>query len=138
MNKLEYLFFNVYNWYYKMSLYRPKVNPKVQTVFVFALCIGGWCIILFLLLVGVILHRPYNQRNVMLVGASIIFLFYFIFDRVFIDSYKYLDIYNKYKEYAKTNVKGKRDTAISFLIIFMPYLLGMLYILLSIIGIVPL
>jgi len=135
MDKIEYLFFNIYNWYYQMSLSRPKINPSGQTVFLFSASLGGWCIVFWDFLMQVILHQNYNRRNAEIITLALVFIFYYIFDRLFIDNSKYLEIYNKFKEYSRLNVKRKRDTALSFLIIFMPYLLIIVYGLLLLLGI---
>lgn len=125
--KIEYLFFNIYNWYYEMSLYRPQVKAGPLTILMLSACNIGWIVLLFSVTVQEIMHRQFNTKTLGYIAFGIMIFFQYVFNRIFIDNFRYLDIYNKYKDYSKSNPHKKRDTFVSFSIIFLPYFLIILY-----------
>lgn len=121
--RIEYLFFNIYNWYYQMSLYRPAIKPGPQTIFLLSLSAGCWIFLPYFLCDRLILHFALPEKIMVPIMFIICVLLYVWFSSLFIDNYKYLEIYNKYKVNAENTVKRKRDRLISFILVILPFLL---------------
>jgi hypothetical protein len=120
--KFDYLFFNVYNWYNKMRLSGRKVDPTYLTVAIFAFSHTMWCFAIYLFCDRLFIHHYLNK--IMWPCLTIVWiLFYYFLNTALIDNYRYLDIYNKYKDYAASNTKAKRDTLISILFVILPVLI---------------
>jgi len=135
---IEYLFFNFYNWYLKMGLYRPKISPGPQTVLLFVMGSMGWLIFFYAMYEHVILRQNVKLNNVgRVVVVVMVLIFFFIYNKLFIDNDKYLEIYRKYKDFSESNLKKKRDLFLSFTIIFIPYLFGMTYTILNFLHVIP-
>jgi hypothetical protein len=63
--------------------------------------------------------------------------FFALYNRIFIDTYKYQDIYIKFKDYSKNNKKKGRDLFLSFSVMLGPYVLMIIYAVLNMSGILP-
>src|SRR5579872_1142414 len=110
MNKtFEYLFFNVYNWYYKMALLRRRIEPAYLTVSIIAFSVAMWAFAIYLFCDRVFFHHYLTSKILAPLMIIVWALFYYLLSSAFLDNYKYLDIYNKYKEYAASNKKARRD-----------------------------
>ena len=46
MKHVDFLYFNVYNYFYRISQLRPSFNPRMQTMYLFSLGSGGWILLL--------------------------------------------------------------------------------------------
>jgi hypothetical protein len=125
--RFEYLFFNVYNWYNKMKLSGRKVDPGYLTVAIFAFSGSMWGFAIYLFCDHFFIHH-YLQEKILGPCLAIVWvLFYYLFSSALLDNYKYLDIYNKYKDYTTSNAKAKRDTLISILFVILPFLIVLTY-----------
>jgi hypothetical protein len=128
MNKrFEYLFFNVYNWYYKMKLSGRNVDPGMLTVSAFAICCSMWGLVIYAFCDRLFIHHYLGQKILAPIVIIVWVISYYLFSNALLDNYKYLDIYNKYKEYAATNAKAKRDTLLSILFLVLPVIVMVIY-----------
>jgi hypothetical protein len=46
MKHVDYLYFNIYNYFYRTSQYRQNFNPRTQAMYLFALGSGGWMLLM--------------------------------------------------------------------------------------------
>jgi hypothetical protein len=125
--KIEYIIFNIYNWYYKMSLYRRQINPGSLTVHQFAVSAAMWVFLIYVLCDRLFIHHYLKKRIALPIIFMIWVLFYGLFSNALLDNFKYLDIYNKFKDYAANNAHAKRDMILSFLIVLLPFIIMIIY-----------
>ena len=125
--RFEYLFFNIYNWYNEMRLSGRKVDPTYLTVSLFAFSGTSWGFVIYVFCDRLFIHN-YLEEKIMVPCLTMLWvLFYYLLSTALIDNYKYLNIYNKYKPYAASNTKAKRDTVFSILFVVLPVLIELTY-----------
>jgi hypothetical protein len=117
---IDYLYFNIYRWYYKMETDGRKVDPQNLTSMWFGICISGWC------LFGNIIYSHYFQKNSAEFNKLILFFIaftsYAIVNYIFSSNDRYLKVYNKYISSADNKSKGKL-IFFSFAFMLLPYIL---------------
>lgn len=126
MNIFYYIYFNLYNFYFKdgKSIKNPN-TPWFRATFSFAISLTFWCFLGY----AIYQHRKYQtfQLNsnipIFLIFMSIVF--YFLFHSIFVTDKRYEKIYQKYKHYDdKYKIVGR---FCSWLFIFLPILLFLFY-----------
>jgi hypothetical protein len=122
MRGIDYLCFNVYNWFYKMSLYRPNVSPGPQTVMLLSMGASAWVMLFWMSYLR--FHHSYLSKvpSSTLYIAGIYILFFGIFRYILIDKNGLQKLFWKYEEKSKQSSNGKRELIISFSILLIPYL----------------
>jgi hypothetical protein len=121
MKWVHYLFFNIYNWFYKDGMYNRRINPSLQAVSIFAIGTGLWLVLIYDLITHIFnIINVYNNTERLTIGliAIIIMAFYNFY---FISSDRYLRIYDQFKEFSKGNKNRTRDLIISFVILLFPF-----------------
>ncbi len=134
MKYFEYLFFYIYDWYYQMSLYRPKVIPADATFMSLLFGTIGWLAFLLQLFVHFVKDLTYGTNSK--IGTAIVVIIIIgMYSNLLFDNYKYIEIHNRYKEVLKEN--KRRNLIISFSVLFGGFPLMGIYALLSYMKIVP-
>jgi uncharacterized membrane protein len=137
MNWVNYLFFNIYNWFYKDGMYNRKIDPNIQTISIFVMGTMGWLGVFSAFYSHFIAHSDFlinNSYKLYIIGV-VLFLMIF-YNYYFFVNDKYLNIYHQYKIYSKENKNRKRDLVLSFIIIFFPFPLIVIYAVLMHLGII--
>lgn len=119
---IDYMFFNIYRWYYKMKTDGRKVNPPSITSMILGLCIGGWCFLIIFLYFRFMSHKTFipNLYTYILIFISLISVG--LINEFYSSHERYLRIYNRYLLLG-TNINKRGPIFLSFLLIFLPYLL---------------
>jgi hypothetical protein len=122
MKWINYLFFNLYNWYYKDGMYNRRINPCDCAIYLLSLGTGFWLIVFGNLFSNIFYgsNLHYDKSQIMYY-AIIPFLVYIFYNNYFYFSDRYLRIYNQFIEYSKTNGNKKRDLIITFTIVIIPF-----------------
>ena len=123
MKHLDYLYFNIYNHFYKASQSRQGVNPRLQAMYLFALGSGGWLLLLEALYLHLVKHSRFSSHaGSTIFSASLYMLLAYLFNQIFIVQDRDLRIFSKYEESSNRNPKRKGHLILSFGILILPYL----------------
>ncbi len=121
MKRVHYLFFNIYNWFYKDGMYNRRIDPSLQTVSVFVIGTGLWLVLIYNLLTKIFkIPNVYNTNEKLTIGLVVLILMAF-YNYYFISGDRYLRIYDQFKDFSMENKNKKRDLIISFSILFFPF-----------------
>ena len=123
MKHIDYLYFNIYNYFYRISQYRQSFNTRIQAMYLFSLGSGGWLLLLEALYLHLIKHAWFSSPAESAIFAiSLYVLTALLFNYTFIIKDRDLKIFEKYEELSNQNPKRKRHLIISISILLLPYL----------------
>ncbi|MHA4809612.1 hypothetical protein ACX0G9_15980 [Flavitalea flava] len=124
MKHVDYLYFNIYNYFYRLSLYRSSFNPRTQTMYLFSLGSGGWLLLMEAFYLHFFKHTRFSSPMQSTVFATSIYMLTTVFfNYYFIIKDRDLEIFGKYENAVKPKKKRKRHFFVSVFILAMPYLL---------------
>ena len=120
---IDYLYFNIYSYFYRISQYRQNFNVRIQAMYLFSLGSGGWLLLLESLYLHGIKHSRFSSpAESMLFAVSLYALTALLFYYIFIVKDRDLKIYGKYEELAAENPKRKWHLFLSLGVLVLPYL----------------
>jgi hypothetical protein len=123
MKHVDYLYFNIYNYFYRASQERPTANPRLQTMYLFSIGSGGWLLLLESIYLHFIKHTRFvSPAQSMIFATSINTLTAFFFHYIFIVRDRDLRIFGRYEEVFLQNPKKKLHFILSLGVLAMPYL----------------
>src|SRR5882757_1605132 len=123
MKHVDYLYFNVYNYFYRISQYRPSFNPRMQTMLLFSLGSGGWLLLLESCYLHLLKHARFASRGESSIFAiSIYMLTALLFHYIFIFKDRDQKIFGKYEAFSNRNPKRTWHLIVSVSVLFIPYL----------------
>ena len=123
MKHIDYLYFNIYNYFYRLSHSRPILNFRTQAMFLFSLGSGGWLLLMESVYLKFIKHTRFSSpMQSMVFASSIYFLTAAMFHYIFIVKDRDQKIFYRYEGVADQNPKQKRHLWISFFVLALPYL----------------
>ncbi len=123
MKHIDYLYFNIYNYFYRISQYRSTYNPRLQALYLFSLGSGGWLLLLESLYLHCVKHSRFTSPvQSMLFAASIYLLTTGFFNYIFIVKDRDQKIFGKYEALSGSNPKANRHLAWSFIALILPYI----------------
>jgi hypothetical protein len=123
MKHIDYLYFNIYNYFYRLSHYRPTANFRTQAMFLFSLGSGGWLLLMESVYLKFIKHTRFTSpMQSMIFASSIYLLTAALFHYIFIVKDRDQKIFGKYEELAEQNPKRKKHFWISVFVLALPYL----------------
>jgi hypothetical protein len=126
MKHIDYIYFNIYSYFYRISLERQNVNARVQAMFLFSLGSGGWILLMETLYLHLIRHSWFpSPAESMVFASSIYLLIALFFNYIFIVKDRDQKIFGKYEELFTENPKRQRHFIISLSVLIMPYLVLM-------------
>ena|ERR1700737_1316642 len=123
MKHFDYLYFNIYNHFYKISQYRQSFNPRIQAMYLFSMGSGGWLLLLESLYLHVIKHSRFSSHAESTIFAGSLYMLTTVFfNYIFIVKDRDLKIFGRYEAISNRNPKRKRHFIISVSILLLPYL----------------
>ena len=123
MKHIDYLYFNIYNYFYRISQYRQTSNPRIQAMYLFSLGTGGWLLLLESLYLHGIKHTRFSSKGESAIFAfSLYMLTTFLFHYIFIVRDRDQKIFGKYEKFANRNPKRKWHLLVSAIVLVIPYL----------------
>ncbi|HZE83221.1 MAG TPA: hypothetical protein VE035_02885 [Puia sp.] len=123
MKHIDYLYFNIYSYFYKISQYRQNFNARIQAMYLFSLGLGGWLLLFQALYLHLIKHTRFSSRGESTIFAGAIYMLTTVlFNYIFITKHRDLKIFGKYEEFSNQNPKRKWHFILSVTILLMPYL----------------
>jgi hypothetical protein len=123
MKHVDYLYFNIYNYFYRASQERPTANPRLQAMYLFSIGSGGWLLLLESIYLHFIKHTRFVSPVQSMIFATLIYtLTAFFFHYIFIIRDRDLRIYGRYEEVFLQNPKKKQHFIASLCVLALPYL----------------
>jgi len=122
LKHIDYLYFNIYNYFYRLSTYRQSINFRTQAMYLFSLGSGGWLLLFESIYLHFIKHTRFTSpMQSMVFATSIYVLTAALFHYIFIVKDRDQKIFGKYEDLAEGNPKQKRHLLISFGVLAFPY-----------------
>jgi hypothetical protein len=123
MKHIDYLYFNIYNYFHSTSQYKESFNVRIQAMYLFALGSGGWLLLMEALYLHLIRHSWFPSRAASTIFAASLYLLTAVLSNyIFIVKDRDQLIFGKYEELFNNNPKRKRHLFISAIVLVIPYL----------------
>src|ERR1700754_5080739 len=108
LKHIDYLYFNIYSYFYRLSQYRQIVNPRMQAMYMFSLGSGGWLLLFESLYLHLFKHHRFASKMESTVFAgSIYMLTAAFFHYIFIVKDRDMQIVGKYEALADGHPRRK-------------------------------
>src|SRR5437773_3347656 len=108
MKHVDFLYFNVYNYFYRISQLRPSFNPRMQTMLLFSLGSGGWLLLLESLYLHLIKHARFASKGESTFFAVAIYMLTAVlFHYIFIFKDRDQEIFGKYESLSNKSPKRR-------------------------------
>lgn len=121
MKHIDYLYFNIYNYFYRSN--RQSLNFRTQAMYLFSLGSGGWLLLLESIYLHFIKHTRFaSPMQSMVFASSIYVLTAALFHYIFIVKDRDQKIYGKFEDLAEQHPKQKRHFLLSLFVLALPYL----------------
>jgi hypothetical protein len=123
MKHVDYLYFNIYNYFYRLSQNRSSVNPRMQAMYLFSLGSGGWLLLMESLYLHLIKHSRFvSPAQSTVFAASIYMLTAFFFHYIFIVRDRDIRIFGRYEQLFEENPRRKLHFVLSMGTLMLPYM----------------
>jgi hypothetical protein len=122
MKHVDYLYFNIYNYFYRLSLNRSSINPRMQAMYLFSLGSGGWLLLLESLYLHLVKHSRFvSPAQSTVFAGSLYMLTAFFFHYIFIVRDRDMRIFGRYEEVFEQNPRRKLHFVLSIGVLLLPY-----------------
>ncbi len=126
MKHIDYLYFNIYSYCYRLSQYRQSFNTRIQAMYLFSLGSGGWILLLESLYLHLVKHNRFNSRPQSMLFALVIYgLTAMLFHYVFIVKDRDQKILDKFEQRFSENPPRSWHLIASIGVLVLPYLVLM-------------
>lgn len=123
MKHIDYLYFNIYSYFYRSSPFRQSAISRILAMYLFSLGSGGWVLLAESVYLKVVKHTRFASRGeATLFAMSLYLLAAVLFNYIFIVKDRDQKIFGKYEEMSNQNPKRKRHLVISAWVLILPYL----------------
>lgn len=131
MKHIDYLYFNIYSYCYRLSQYRQSFNTRIQAMYLFSLGSGGWLLLLESSYLHFVKHNRFNSRMESILFALAIYgLTAMLFHYIFIVKDRDQKIVDKFEQQIGGSPQHRWHVLASIGILALPYLILMGYALL--------
>ena len=121
---VDYLYFNIYSYVYRLSQYRQIANPRMQAMYLFALGSGGWLLFFESIYLHFFKHHRFASKMESTVFAGTIYMLTAaFFHYIFIVKDRDVKIAGKYEALTNANPKRKLHLILSLSVLILPYVL---------------
>ncbi|GGB03582.1 hypothetical protein [Puia dinghuensis] len=122
MKHVDYLYFNIYNYFYRLSLYRQSMNFRTQAMYLFSIGSGGWLLLFESIYLHFIKHTRFTSpMQSMIFAGSVYALTAALFHYIFIVKDRDQKIFGKYEGLVDAHPKQRRHLLISLSVLALPY-----------------
>ena len=126
MKHIDYLYFNIYSYCYRLSQYRQSFNTRIQAMYLFSLGSGGWLLLLESLYLHFVKHNRFESRMESILFALAIYgLTAMLFHYIFIVKDRDQKIVDKFEQLTEENPRRNLHLTLSLSILLLPYLVMM-------------
>ena len=123
MKHVDYLYFNIYNYFYRLSHHSSIINPRMQAMYLFSLGSGGWLLLLESLYLHLLKHSRFvSPAQSTVFAGSIYMLTAFFFYYIFILCDRDMKIFGRYEQTFNKNPRRKLHFILSIGVLVLPYL----------------
>jgi hypothetical protein len=123
MKYLDYLYFNIYNHFYRKSQYSQTFNPRLLAMYLFSMGLGGWLLLLESLYLHLIKHAWFSSPAESTVFTTSVYLLSAIlFNHIFITQDRDLKIFEKYEKSFHQHPNRNWHLMISVFVLLTPYI----------------
>lgn len=128
MKVIDYVYVNIFRWYYKDGLYNRKADPNTMTAFMFGIWLGGLGMLASFIYSDLTRHVQFYKikESAMYITIICSILFAILINEFYLKQNRYLNLYHSYISKNKMGNKYK-GIVYSFLFILLPYLLLGIY-----------
>lgn len=99
MKHIDYLYFNIYSYCYRLSQYRQSFNTRIQAMYLFSLGSGGWLLLIESFYLHFVKHNRFSSRLESILFALAIYgLTALLFNYVFIVKDRDQKIVDKFEQ----------------------------------------
>ncbi|MBS1662150.1 MAG: hypothetical protein JST68_13990 [Bacteroidetes bacterium] len=124
INPIEYLYFNIYSYFYRIAQYRESVNHRMQAMYLFSLGLGGWLLFLESTYLHFVRHTRFASKMQSTVFAGAIYMLTAgFFHYIFIVKDRDQKIVGKYEQLLEQHPKRGLHLFLSICVLVLPYLL---------------
>lgn len=125
MKHIDYLYFNIYSYCYRLSQYRQSFNTRIQAMYLFSLGSGGWLLLLESLYLHFVKHNRFNSRLESIFFALAIYgLTAMLFNYIFIVKDRDQKIVDKFEQESEGRQRSWH-LPLSLAVLVLPYLVMM-------------
>ena len=122
MKHVDYLYFNIYNYFYRLSMGRSSINPRMQAMYLFSLGSGGWLLLLESLYLHLLKHSRFvSPAQSTVFAGSIYMLSALFFHYIFIVRDRDQKIFDRYEQLVERNPRRKLHFVLSMGTLLLPY-----------------
>jgi len=122
MKLINYLYFNIYSYFYHTGVCRQSYNARIQAMYLFSLGLGGWLLFLQSSYLHLI-HARFSSRGESTFFAAAIFMLVGALSHyIFLVRHRDMDVFGKYEGLPNNNPKRKSHFFISLSVLLLPYL----------------
>ena len=126
MKHIDYLYFNIYSYCYRLSQYRQSFNTRIQAMYLFSLGSGGWLLLFESLYLHFVKHNRFESRMESILFALAIYgLTAMLFHYIFIVKDRDQKIVDKFEQKTEENPRRNLHLTLSLSILLLPYLVMM-------------
>jgi|SRR5579863_3484073 len=123
MKHIDYLYFNIYSYCYRLSQYRQSFNTRIQAMYLFSLGSGGWLLLFESLYLHFVKHNRFESRMESILFALAIYgLTAMLFHYIFIVKDRDQKIVDKFEQQTEENPRRNLHLTLSLSILVLPYL----------------
>jgi hypothetical protein len=123
MKHIDYLYFNIYSYFYRISQYRQSVNARIQAMYLFSLGSGGWLLMLQSLFLHFVKHTRFSSKIESTIFAIAIYMLTAVMSNyIFIVKHRDLKIFGKYEDRLDEHPKRRLHFILSIGVLSLPYL----------------
>src|ERR1700683_23434 len=126
MKHIDYLYFNIYSYCYRLSQYRQSFNTRIQAMYLFSMGSGGWLLLLESFYLHFVKHKRFNSRPQSVLFALTIYgLTAMLFHYIFIVKDRDQKIVDKFEQRFSENPPRSWHLIASIGVLVLPYLVMM-------------
>lgn len=124
MKHIDYLYFNIYSYFYRSGPERLNHHARIQAMYFFALGSGGWLLLLESLYLHQLRHCWFTSKVTSgLFAISLYLLTAILSNYIFIVRDRDLKIFGRYDDQTMARSKRKLHFFLSVAILVVPYVL---------------
>ena len=123
MKHIDYLYFNIYSYCYRLSQYRQSFNTRIQAMYLFSLGSGGWLLLFESLYLHFVKHNRFSNRLESILFALAIYgLTALMFNYIFIVKDRDQKIVDKFEQRTGEKPQPKIHLILALGFLVLPYL----------------
>jgi hypothetical protein len=122
MKHIDYLYFNIYSYFHRISQFQESANARIQAMYLFSLGSGGWLLMLQSLFLHFVKHTRFSSRiESTIFAVAIYMLTAALSNYIYIVKHRDLMIFGKYEDRVDEHPKRRLHFILSIAVLLLPY-----------------